>query len=755
MSKKRYLVTAALPYANGPLHIGHLAGAYLPADIYVRYLRLMGKDVVFVCGSDEHGAAITVKARKEGTTPRAVVDKYHAMLRDTFQKIGISFDIYHRTTEPIHHQTSQDFFRKLNENQEFLEETTEQYYDETVGQFLADRYIVGTCPVCANPDAYGDQCEKCGSTLSPTDLINPHSMLSGSVPVKRPTKHWFLRLDQHEAWLREWINTGVVEGTQLHYPPDWKNHVIGQCNSWLDQGLQPRAMTRDLDWGVDVPQEIPGSEGKKLYVWLDAPIGYISATKQWALDHGKDWEPYWKSDDTALVHFIGKDNIVFHCLIFPAILKAHGGFILPVNVPANQFLNLEGRKLSTSKNWAVWVHEYCEEFAGQEDVLRYNMIKKMPEQSDSEFTWKGFQETNNNELVNNLANFINRVLVLSQKYYGGVVPRIDPEQTFKSGWDAEKTGQYDEELTLLNGKVQEMGAAIERFELREALRILMEISSAGNALLQFNEPWKTVKDQPEMVKVVMNLAIQYVAVLSVAMCPFLPFSSDKLRKMLNLNPLQDNGDLLDVLNELVEGNPVIPTQHALNEPEHLFSRIPDEVIDKQIAKLTMSAPADDSAFVKTSAFVETSADKSADEATDQTSNVQSPESNIQNPISNVQSPASNVYRPMSELIQFDDFAKLDLRTGTILTAEKMEKSKKLLKLSVDLGFETRTVLSGIAEHFTPEQVIGQQVVIVANLAPRVMMGIESQGMILMADDAEGKLGFVSPSSSWPNGMGVK
>lgn len=726
MSKKRYLVTAALPYANGPLHIGHLAGAYLPADIFVRYLRLMGKDVVFVCGSDEHGAAITVKARKEGTTPRAVVDKYHTMLRDTFQKIGISFDIYHRTTEPLHHQTSQDFFRKLNENHEFIEETTEQYYDESVGQFLADRYIVGTCPVCANPEAYGDQCEKCGSTLSPNDLKEPRSMLSGSVPVKRPTKHWFLRLDQHEAWLREWINTGIADGVQLHDPADWKNHVVGQCNSWLDQGLQPRAMTRDLDWGVDVPQEIPGSEGKKLYVWLDAPIGYISATKQWALDHGKDWEPYWKSEDTALIHFIGKDNIVFHCLIFPAILKAHGGYILPENVPANQFLNLEGRKLSTSKNWAVWVHEYCEEFAGQEDVLRYNMIKKMPEQSDSEFTWKGFQETNNNELVNNLANFVNRVMVLTHKYYQGVVPRINPDQPFRSGWDADKTGQYDEDLRLLHGKLKEMGAAIERYELREALRILMEISSAGNALLQFNEPWKTMKDEPEMVKVVMNLAVQYVAVLSVAARPFMPFASDRLRYMLNLNLLQDNGDLLGILNELVEGNPVVTPHHALNQPEHLFSRIPDEVIEKQIAKLT-----------------ETDVQKMMNET--------------QTPVlsTETESPAEITYRPVAENIQFDDFAKLDLRTGTILSAEKVEKSKKLLKLSVDLGFETRTILSGIAEHFSPEQVLGQQVVIVTNLAPRVMMGTESQGMILMAENAEGKLSFVSPAAGWPNGMGVK
>ncbi len=715
--KKRYLVTAALPYANGPLHIGHLAGAYLPADIYVRYLRLKGKEVVFVCGSDEHGAAITVKARKEGTTPREIVDKYHTMLKDTFEKIGIAFDIYHRTTEPIHHETSQDFFRKLYEKGAFIEETTDQYYDETVGQFLADRYIVGTCPVCANPDAYGDQCERCGSSLSPTDLINPKSMLSGSVPVKRPTKHWFLRLDEHENWLRTWINTGKADGKQLHDPALWKNHVLGQCNSWLDQGLQPRAMTRDLDWGVDVPPEIPGSEGKKLYVWLDAPIGYISATKQWALDHGKNWEPYWKSDDTALIHFIGKDNIVFHCLIFPAILKAHGDFILPVNVPANQFLNLEGRKLSTSKNWAVWVHEYCAEFAGQEDVLRYNMIKKMPEQSDSEFTWKGFQETNNNELVNNLANFVNRVLVLSHKFYGGIVPAVNTELPFISGWDAAKTGQYNEELALLHKKLNEMGAEIERFNFREALRIAMEISSAGNALLQFNEPWKTVNTNPEMVKLVMNLALQYVVVLSVAIRPFLPFSADRLRTMLNMSPLNDNGDLLAILNELVEGNPIVQPNHALGEPAHLFSRIPDDVIQRQIDKLA---------------------------ATDTANQAAAP----------TNTPTTINYTPVKETIQYDDFAKMDIRTGTILTAEKVEKSKKLLKLSVDLGFETRTILSGIAEHYTPEQVVGQQVIVLVNLAPRVMMGTESQGMILLAENAEGKLSFVQPSGGWPNGMGV-
>ena len=535
---KRYLVTAALPYANGPLHIGHLAGAYLPADIYVRYLRLMGRDVAFVCGSDEHGAAITVKARKEHTTPQAVVDQYHAMLRDTFKGIGISFDIYHRTTAPVHYQTSQDFFRQLLKNDQFDEITGDQYYDETVGQFLADRYIIGTCPVCANPDAYGDQCERCGTSLSPNELIEPRSTLSGSVPVKRPTRHWFLKLNEHEDWLRTWINTGVgPDGKMLHHPAEWKNHVVGQCNSWLDGGLQPRAMTRDLDWGIPVPPELPGSENKVLYVWLDAPIGYISATKQWAADNGKDWEQYWKSDDSALVHFIGKDNIVFHCLIFPAILKAHGGYSLPENVPANQFLNLEGRKLSTSKNWAVWVHEFLEDMPGQGDALRFNMVKKMPEQSDSEFTWKGYQETTNNELVNNLANFVNRVLVLTHKYYDGILPEVDPNLAFKSGFTPGTDTTFAAELTQLKSAVEELTAQIEAFSFRDALRIFMEISSAGNALLQFNEPWKAIKDHPEGVKTVMNAGLQIVAALSVLARPFMPDAANRLLNMLSLPEL--------------------------------------------------------------------------------------------------------------------------------------------------------------------------------------------------------------------------
>lgn len=715
---KRYLITSALPYANGPLHIGHLAGAYLPADIYVRYLRLMGRDVVYVCGSDEHGAAITVKARKENSTPKEVVDKYHAMLRDALYGIGISFDIYHRTTEPIHYETSQGFFRKLLENGQFDEKMTDQYFDAEVGQFLADRYIIGTCPNCANPEAYGDQCERCGTSLSPTELIQPRSTLSGSTPVLKPTKHWFLKLDQHEAWLKEWINTGKNEaGEQLHDPNTWKNHVTGQCNSWLDGGLQPRSMTRDLDWGIPVPPEIPDSENKVLYVWLDAPIGYISATKQWALDNGKDWEPYWKSKDTALIHFIGKDNIVFHCVIFPAILKAHGDYILPINVPANQFLNLEGRKLSTSKNWAVWVHEFLEELPGQGDALRFNMIKKMPEQGDSEFTWKGYQETTNNELVNNLANFVNRVLVLTHKYYGGQVPEFDANLSFNSGWESGAKGTVASELAQLNAKVTELVAQIEGFSFREALRLLMEISSAGNAVLQFNEPWKAIKEDPEMVKAVMNTGLQIVAALSVLSRPFIPDASTRMRTMLGLAPLSDKGELDAMLQTLAAGGALLPAGHPIGVAEHLFTRVPDEVINAQIEKLNQA--------------------------------------NAANTVAAEAEPTTVQYEALKPMIQYDDFAKMDIRTGKILTAEKMEKSKKLLKLTVDLGFEQRTILSGIAEHFTPEQVIGQQVIVLANLAPRVMMGTESQGMILMAENAEGKLSFVSPTEGWPTGMGVK
>lgn len=714
-AKKRFLVTAALPYANGPLHIGHLAGAYLPADVYARYQRLMRREILFVCGSDEHGAAITMRARKEGVTPREIVDKYHVLIRDTFQKLGIAFDIYYRTSDPRHHRTSQDIFRQLLKKGHFEARESEQYYDEVAGQFLADRYILGTCPVCQNPDAYGDQCEKCGTSLSPDQLVQPRSALSGATPVKRPTTHWYFKLNEHEGWLREWINTGYVEGKQHHDPTTWKAHVVGQCNSWLDQGLQPRAMTRDLDWGVDVPPEIPFSQGKKLYVWLDAPIGYISATEQWAADHADNWERFWKDEETALIHFIGKDNIVFHCLIFPAILRAHGEFILPVNVPANQFLNLEGNKLSTSRNWAVWAHEFIEELPGREDDLRYNLIKNMPEQRDSEFTWKGLQETTNTELVGNLGGFIQRVLVLLHKNYGGYVPLANFEQSFKSGWDAEQMTTVDQELRQLAQQLERIGQEIEHFQFREALRLFMEISSAGNALLQFNEPWKAAKDHPEQVKAVLFTAVQYAAVLSVAMRPFMPFAAERLSALLNLPPFQDSGEWISFLNELLEGNAVIHSRHQVGAPGHLFSRLPDEVVEGQIQKLHQITP------VVTA-----------------TKEVNGP-----------------TYPPLKEIIPYDVFAQLDLRTGTITRAERVAKTDKLLRLTVDLGFEMRTIVAGIAQHYAPEEVVGRQVLVVANLAPRNMRGIESQGMVLMAEDAQGHLCFVRPDEGWPNGFAVR
>lgn len=740
-SKNRYLVTSALPYANGPLHIGHLAGAYLSADVYVRYLRLMGKDVVWVCGSDEHGAAITIRAMKEGLTPREIIDKYDAMFRKAFDGMGIAFDIFHRTSEPLHYETSQDFFRQLYKNGEFEVIENEQYFDEEKQQFLADRYIIGTCPNCGNPDAYGDQCEKCGSTLSPNDLKPPiRSTLSASFPVKKPTKHWFLKLDKYEGWLRRWITEGELENeldpeivTKTHNPADWKNHVMGQCKSWLDGGLQPRAMTRDLDWGIPVPPEIDETGTKKLYVWLDAPIGYISATKQWAIDKGQPelWKEYWQKDDTALIHFIGKDNIVFHCLIFPALLREHGDYVLPVNVPANQFMNLEGRKISTSKNWAVWVHEYLEDkdFEGKQDVLRYNMIKNMPELQDSEFTWKRFQESNNNELVGNLANFINRVIVLTTKNFGGKVPPIAEGITVASSDNATAKVDPSVEIAKLLTELETLGDFIEKFDFRNALQTLMDISTHGNQFLQFNEPWKAIKTDKDAAAATLNIGMQIVAALTVVMQPFLPFTSARLAKILNIKDLQ-NGDWADMLTKLRTGEPLIPSDSPLNESEHLFTRIADEVIDAQIKKLEMT----DS---------QNQATGDSQQATD--------EQEVVEDISNSQL----VYTPLAETITYDDFAKMDIRTGTVLTAEKMPKSDKLLKLSVDLGFETRTILSGIAKHFTPEAIVGKKVVILANLAPRKMMGIESNGMVLMAENAEGKLALVSPPDEWQNGCTVK
>lgn len=701
----RYLVTSALPYANGPLHIGHLAGAYLPADVYVRFMRLLGKDIAYICGSDEHGAAITMRAMKDGISPQEVVDRYHEMFKDTFAKIGISFDKYHRTSAPIHHETSQEFFRTLHKKGEFEEKTSEQYYDAKANMFLADRYIKGTCPKCGYEGAYGDQCESCGSSLSPTELIDPISVLTGEKPELKTTTHWFLKLDKYETWLKEWIEEGSDEGNPTHYTDEWKNHVLGQCKSWLDGGLVPRSMTRDLDWGVDVPQDIEGSEGKKLYVWMDAPIGYVSATKEWAEEQGKDWKNYWQSEDSKLIHFIGKDNIVFHCLIFPVILKAHGDFVLPYNVPANQFMNLEGQKISTSRNWAVWAHEYVEEFPDKIDELRYNMIRNMPELKDSEFTWKNYQETNNNELVANMANFFNRMMVLVNKYYEGVVPTVNDSVSFKgSGGDDYEYGET--EMILLHDELQELCQSVLAFDFRGGLRKVMDISSKGNQLLQYNEPWKLVKEDPDAVQTIMAVGMQYLVALSVAVRPFLPGTSDKMRAMLNLDPIAENGEWNDMLELLSEGEYLIKEGHQIGNAVHLFSRIDDAVIDAQIAKLQPTAPE----------VVET------------------------------------VDNPIKKEINFDDFVSMDLRTATILEAEKVKKADKLLKLTVDLGFEKRTVVSGIAQHFAPEEVIGKRVTLLANLAPRKIRGVESKGMILMADGPEGELTFISPPDGWANGM---
>ncbi len=703
------MVTSALPYANGPLHIGHLAGAYLPADIFVRYLRLMGEDVVFICGSDENGAAITIRAKMEGTSPQEIVDKYDKLIGETFKKIGIHFDKYHRTSSELHHQTSQDFFRVLNKNGEFVKKTSEQYYDVEAQQFLADRYITGTCPKCNHEEAYGDQCENCGSTLSPTELINPKSKLSGATPELRSTTHWYLPMDKYEEWLRPWIEDGTLNGEKHHEPNTWKSHVLGQCKSWLDGGLQARAMTRDLSWGVDVPQELEGSEGKKLYVWLDAPIGYISATKQWAIEQGEPdaWKKYWQDENSELVHFIGKDNIVFHCVIFPIILKAHGDYILPKNVPANQFMNLEGRKISTSNNWAIWVHEFVEDLPGMEDVLRYYMIKNMPEQKDSEFTWKSFQEANDSELVGNIANFINRVITLTNKYYDGIVPEIDINLAINNSIEENKPGNYSEEIELMLKHLDKIDQFIKGYDFRNALKEVMAISDLGNRLLQFNEPWKKIKTEPETVKTVLHLGLQIVGLLSGVSKPFLPFTSDKIQGLLNLPSLAENGGLASIKKSLMNGDSIVPSGHRINKQQHLFSRIPDKVIDAQIEKLNATL---------------------------------------------VSEPT---YDPVKETATFDDFTKMDFRTGTIIEAEKIKKAKKLLKLTVDLGFETRTVVSGIAEFYTPEEVLGKEVVLLANLAPRKLRGVESQGMVLMAEDAQGKLGFVSPESGFGNGFTVR
>ena len=677
MSKeyKRYLVTSALPYANGPVHIGHLAGVYVPSDIYVRYLRLRGKDVVWVCGSDEHGVPITIKARKEGVTPQDVVDKYNAIIKNSFEGLGISFDIYSRTTSPTHRVTASDFFRTLYDKGEFVQQTSQQYYDPEAKTFLADRYITGTCPQCGSEGAYGDQCEKCGSTLNATDLINPKSTISGAAPELRDTTHWFLPLDKHEAMLREWILEGHKE---------WKSNVYGQCKSWLDGGLQPRAVSRDLDWGIPVPVE--GAEGKVLYVWFDAPIGYISATK----DLTPDWEKYWKSEDTKMVHFIGKDNIVFHCIVFPAMLKAHGDYILPENVPANEFLNLEGDKISTSKNWAVWLNEYLEDMPGKEDVLRYVLCANAPETKDNDFTWKDYQARNNNELVAVLGNFVNRAMVLTAKYFEGKVP-VAGELT-----DFDK--EILAELPKLRASVEEN---IENYRFREALKEAMNIARLGNKYLADTEPWKVIKTDEARVATILNVALQITANLAVVIEPFMPFTTAKLLRMLGVEKINW---------EKAGASDILAAGHTLGKAELLFEKIEDSVIEAQVAKLQAA--------------------KAANEA------------------------AAKPVEPQKAEISFDDFEKLDIRIGTVLEAEKVAKTKKLLKLLVDTGIDRRTIVSGIAEHFSPEELVGRQVMVLVNLAPRELKGIESRGMILMAEDATGKLVMVPPTEPVRNGSQV-
>ncbi len=671
---KRHLVTSALPYANGPVHIGHLAGVYIPSDIYTRYLRLKGEDVISVCGSDEHGVPITIKARKEGITPQDVVDKYHGMIKDAFQRFGISFDIYSRTSSKTHSETASNFFKKLYDQGEFIEQSTMQYYDSEANAFLADRYITGVCPHCQNDRAYGDQCENCGTTLNATDLINPKSTITGSDPIMKETKHWYLPLDKHEPMLREWI---------LEQHKEWKPNVYGQCKSWLDLGLQPRAVSRDLDWGIPVPVE--GAEGKVLYVWFDAPIGYISATKELT----PDWEQYWKQDDTKLVCFIGKDNIVFHCIVFPAMLEAHGDYILPENVPANEFLNLEGDKISTSRNWAVWLHEYLDEFPGKEDVLRYVLCANAPETKDNDFTWKDFQARNNNELVAILGNFVNRALVLTDKYYEGVVP--------ESG---ELTDYDKDTLNELPAIKLSLENNVEHYRFREALKDAMAIARLGNKYLADTEPWKVIKTDPERVKTTLNVALQITVNLAIAIEPFLPFTSAKLLKMLNVEKQEW---------ESLGSSSLVSAGHKIGKAELLFEKIEDSVVEQQMAKLERSK------------------------------------------LENAENEALQNITPQKENVSFDDFGKMDIRVSTVVAAEKVAKTKKLLKLTVDTGMDTRDIVSGIAEHYKPEELIGKQVLVLVNLAPRTLKGIESSGMILMGSDASGKLVLLSPQDKVNSG----
>lgn len=675
---KRYTLTTALPYANGPIHIGHLAGVYIPADIYARYLRSKGEEVILIGGSDEHGVPITIKARQQGITPQQLVDHYHAIIKKSFEELGITFDIYSRTSNPTHHQTASDFFTKLYEQGCFIEKTNMQYYDQENNQFLADRYITGTCPHCQSEGAYGDQCEKCGTSLNATDLINPKSAISGNVPIMKETKHWYLPLDQYEDFFKEWILKNHKE--------DWKTNVYGQCKSWIDLGLQPRAVTRDLDWGVKVP--LPNEDGKVLYVWFDAPIGYISATKELT----PDWEKYWKCDESKLVHFIGKDNIVFHCIIFPAMLKADGSYIMPDNVPANEFLNLENDKISTSRNWAVWLHEYLEELPNKQDVLRFVLTANAPETKDNDFTWKDFQARNNNELLAVFGNFVNRTLVLTQKYFNGKVPAIA------------KLEAIDQEvIDELKGIPAKIGKSIELYRFREALNELMNLARLGNKYLTDSEPWKVYKTDPVRVQTILNISLQICANLAILGEPFLPFTSTKLFKMLNIQALQwKEGGKVNILEH----------EHPLGEIDLLFEKIEDEIIDQQVEKLKRRK------------------------------------------IENQESQKKEV-SPQKEIVSFNDFSKMDLRVATILEAENVPKTKKLMKLTVDTGIDTRTVVSGIAEYYKPEDLIGRRICMIVNLAPRNLKGIESHGMVLMTENNDGSLGFVSPPDTSFNGGEIR
>ena len=681
---KRHTITAALPYANGPLHLGHLAGVYISADIYARFLRSSGEDVAFICGSDEHGAAITLRAKKENKSPKDIVDEYHFSNKDIFEKLGISFDIYDRTSSKHHHETAQELFLEMDKKGAFVKKESEQYFDDEYQQFLADRYITGQCPKCGYQNAYGDQCEKCGSALSSSELINPISTLSGKSPQLKSTTHWYLPLDRHEKWLSEWMQKGIYKGEQVHNPENWKNQVVGQCMSWIKAGLQPRAITRDLNWGVNVP--VKDGEGKVLYVWFDAPIGYISATKKWANENGKNWEDYWKSKDTNLVHFLAKDNIVFHTIIFPAILSELDGYILPTNVPANEFLNLEGQKLSTSRNWAVWGKDYINEFPNLEDILRYVLCSIAPENKDSDFSWKDFQARNNNELCSIFGNFVNRTLVLTKKYYDGVTPS--------------RNSLLEVDVELLKNIKEtpnKIAQAVRSFRFRDAQGEAMKLARAGNKYLADTEPWKLIKKDPERVKTIMNISLQITANLAIVFEPFMPKKALELAELLNIKlPRWDQA-----------GKELISVNHTINEPRILFQKIEDEKIDEQIEKLKN------------------------------------------------QGQKSNKYPPMKDEITFDEFSKMDLRVGTIIAAEKIEKADKLLKLTVDTGIDVRTVVSGIAEDFKPGEVIGQKVSILLNLAPRKIRGVESQGMILMAETEKGELAFVSPTKEIDAGNTIR